>query len=172
LFYLKKEIQMPLPATKTVKVYTNSRTGTPDHVDVLYKRNPDGLTYSESVATDVSIPELVIPDVTLNGLNMNPELALGAKTVTLTLSTGVGSVAIPDTANRVGVKPVVSTAVRIGLEAPEASGTATGDAIAAALKKGLPVATTVWTWFNISDGTDRVLYLKGGTSDVVDVAVM
>jgi len=100
------------------------------------------------------------------------DLVVGAKSITLTMSTGTGSVPIPDTAHIVGVKPVSSTAMRVGMEASEADGTATGTAAAADLKKGVPVDAAVWTWFNIGLGTGRVLYVKGGASDVIEVATM
>lgn len=117
---------------------------------------------------------------TVNGVNMaevylaDPDLVTGAKSLTLTLSSGVGSVPIPDTAHLVGVKPSsAATAVRVGLEAPEADGTATGTAVAADLKKGIPVDNDQWTYFNIGTGPiSRVLYVKGGTSDTVQVVVM
>jgi hypothetical protein len=100
------------------------------------------------------------------------DLEIGAKSLALTLDTGVGSVPIPDDAKVVGVKPVSSTAIRVGLEAPEADGTKTGVAVAGDLKKGVPVDPAVWTWFNIGAGKDRTLYVKGGTADVLEVVVM
>lgn len=100
-----------------------------------------------------------------------PDLCVGTKSIAITLSSGVGQVPIPDTSRIVGVLPVTNT-VRIGLEAVEADGAATGTATAAALKKGCPVGVSVMTWFNIGPGTGRNLYLKGGTSDVVEVVVM
>lgn len=100
------------------------------------------------------------------------DLRLGAKSLALTLSAGVGSVALPDSALVVGVKPAVSATVRIGLEAPEADGTKTGNAALTDLKKGLPVDAGVWTWCNIGQGAGRTLYFKGGASDVIEVAVM
>jgi hypothetical protein len=99
------------------------------------------------------------------------DLALGAKSITLTLSSGVGQVPIPDTAKIVGVCPVSSTTIRVGLEAPEADGTATGTAVASDLKKGFGVTAAVFTYFNVGTGVSRVLYLKGGASDVVEVEV-
>lgn len=104
--------------------------------------------------------------------SLTPDLALNTKSLLLTLSSGVGQVPIPDTAKIVCVKPVASTSVRVGLEAPEADGTATGTAVAADLKKGFPLDVSVWTNFNIGTGTSRILYLKGGASDVVEVVVM
>jgi hypothetical protein len=104
--------------------------------------------------------------------SLTPDLALNTKSLLLTLSSGVGSVPIPDNAKIIRVKPIASTAVRVGLEAPEADGTATGTAVAADLKKGCPCDVSIWTDFNIGVGTSRVLYLKGGTSDVVEVVVM
>lgn len=104
-------------------------------------------------------------------LSLMPDLKLGAKSLALTLSSGVGSVPIPDTATIVGVSPVSSTSIRVGLEAPEANGTKTGAAAESDLKKGIPVLSAVWTWFNIGLGTSRTLYVLGGTSDVVEVVV-
>ena len=101
-----------------------------------------------------------------------PDLEIGAKSLLLTLSSGVGQVPIPDTAKIVGVKPIGSTAIRIGLEAPEADGTATGTASATDLKKGCPCEVSVFTWFNIGVGKSRTLYFKGGATDVIEVVVM
>lgn len=105
-------------------------------------------------------------------VSIDDDLKIGAKSIALTLSGGVGSVPIPDTATLVGVKPVSSTSIRVGLEAPEADGAATGDATAADLKKGCPVDAGVWTWFAIGIQAGRTLYVKGGTSDVLEVAVL
>lgn len=105
-------------------------------------------------------------------VRITPDLKIGAKSLALTMSTGTGSVPIPDTATIVGVSPVSSTAIRVGLEATEANGTATGAAAASALKKGIPVLAAVYTWFNIGLGTSRTLYVSGGASDVVEVVVM
>jgi hypothetical protein len=127
-----------------------------DHVDLLCLLNPDGKTYSFAMAP----------------IDIRSDLKIGAKSLALTLSSGVGSVPIPDTATLVGVKPVSSTSIRVGLEAPESDGSKTGTAVSSDLKKGVPVDATVWTWFNIGVGTSRVLYVKGGTSDVVEVSVM
>lgn len=105
-------------------------------------------------------------------LDLRSDLKIGAKSLALTLSAGVGSVPIPNTCSVIGVKPVSSTAIRVGFEAPEADGSATGNAVAADLKKGVPVDSAVWTWFKVGLGTDRILYVKGGTSDVLEVVVM
>lgn len=101
-----------------------------------------------------------------------PDLMESAKSVTLTLAEGVGTVAIPDDCHIVGVKPTSSTAVRVGMIATEAAGTATGAAALTDLKKGCPVEAAVWTWFEIGRGTGRTLYVRGGTSDEVAVAVL
>jgi len=102
----------------------------------------------------------------------NPDLAIGAKSLELTLSSGVGQVPVPDTAKIVGVKPVSSTAIRVGLENPEANGAATGTAVAGDLKKGVPVDAAVWTWFLINTGSGRVLHVMGGASDKLEIVVM
>lgn len=110
---------------------------------------------------------------TIGAVYTAQDVKIGAKSLALTLSSGVGSVPIPDAATVVGAKPVSSTSIRVGLEAPEADGTATGNATAGDLKKGIPVDAAVWTWFSLGGtGTTRVLYVKGGASDVVEVAVM
>ena len=106
------------------------------------------------------------------GVSLGHDIALGAKSLALTLSSGTGSVPIPDTCHFIGVKPVSSTAIRVGLEAPEADGSATGAAAASNLKKGVPVDAAVWTWFNVGTGSSRTLHVLGGTSDVLEVAVM
>lgn len=105
-------------------------------------------------------------------VDISGELAVGTKSLALTLSSGTGSVPIPDSAHLVGVKPVSSASIRVGLEAPEADGTAIGAAVAADLKKGCPVEAAAWTWFSIGFGTARTLYVMGGASDVVEVVVM
>lgn len=105
-------------------------------------------------------------------VSLENDLELGAKSLALTLSSGVGSVPIPDSAKIVGVKPVSSTAIRVGLEAPEADGAATGTAVAGDLKNGVPVDAAVWTWFGVQEGTSRILYVSGGASDVLEVVVM
>jgi hypothetical protein len=118
---------------------------------------------TKQLSNGVSAEEIVFAE---------PDLATGAKSLALTLSSGVGSAPIPDTAHIVGVNPVSSTTIRVGLEAPEANGAATGNAVTADFKKGVPVDATVWTWFNLGVGISRVLYLKGGTSDVVEVCYL
>jgi len=105
-------------------------------------------------------------------VSLTPDLTLEAKSLALTLSSGVGSVPIPDTATIIGIKPLNSTSVRVGLEAPEADGTATGTASATDLKKGCPCDVSVFTWFNIGVGKSRTLYFKGGATDVIEVVVM
>lgn len=105
-------------------------------------------------------------------VSLENDLELNAKSLTLTLSSGVGSVPIPDAAKIVGVKALSSTSIRVGLEAPEADGAATGTAVAGDLKKGVPVDAAVWTWFGLIDGASRILYVKGGASDVLEVVVM
>lgn len=106
---------------------------------------------------------------TIGKVDLTADLAIGASSLALTLSSGVGSVPIPNTAKLVGVKPVSSTSIRVGLEAPEADGTATGTANSESFNLGIPVDAAVWTWFNIGVGTDRVLYVKGGASDVIEI---
>lgn len=108
----------------------------------------------------------------MSRVNLKQDLILGAKSLALTLSSGAGSVPIPDTCQIVGVKPVSSVSIRVGMEAPEADGSATGAAAASDLKKGCPVDAAVWTWFAIGPGTARVLYVIGGASDVLEVAVL
>lgn len=105
-------------------------------------------------------------------MGYRPDLALGAKSLALTCAAGVGQVPIPDTAHLIGIKPAATT-VRVGLEAPEADGVATGTALAADLKKGCPCDQNVWTWFYLGIGTNRILYVKGaGAADVLEVAIL
>jgi hypothetical protein len=99
-----------------------------------------------------------------------PDLTENAKSIKLTLNTGVGSVPVGPNVQIVGVKPLISTAVRVGLVAPEADGTKTGAAVAADLKLGVPVDAGVWTWFFVGKGGERTLHVKGGASDEVEVA--
>lgn len=231
---------MANPETKVIKVW--SRNGK-DSVDVLYKLNDDGETYSQSVVssgggseaatiadgadvaqgttTDAPASTTVVQTIAasnvikllkgllnffivlskgagntdsttlrvvtaadgplnttqaailtkLGAVGLLPDLATGAKSLTLTMSTGTGSVPIPDTAHLVGIKPV-STTMRVGLEATEADGTKTGAAVANDLKKGVPVDNGSYTWFNVGLGVSRTLYVAGGTSDVCEVVVM
>lgn len=58
----------------------------------------------------------------MSRVNLKQDLILGAKSLALTLSSGAGSVPIPDTCQIVGVKPVSSVSIRVGMEAPEAGG--------------------------------------------------
>lgn len=111
----------------------------------------------------------------IGSVHISQDLKVGAQSIALTVSSGsvVASVPIPSTATVVGVKPVSSTAIRVGLEAPETDGAATGTAVAANLKKGVPVDAAVWTWFSLGGaGAGRILYVKGNTNDVVEVVVM
>jgi len=111
---------------------------------------------------------------TANPLPMSPlpDLKLGAKSITLTMSSGTGSVAIPDTATCIGVKPS-STTMRVGLEAPATSdGTHTGAAALTDLAKGCPVDSGQYTWFYLGVGASRTLYVAGGSTDVIEVVVM
>ena len=106
-------------------------------------------------------------------VSLENDLELGASSVVLTMSDGVGSVPIPNKVKIIGVKPASSSTMRIGLEAPSAASTATGNAASSDLSSGVPVEPAVWTWFNIgSDVSGRVLYVKGGASDVITVVVM
>jgi hypothetical protein len=105
--------------------------------------------------------------------NLIPDLVLGAKSLALTLAAGVGSAPIPASAHTVGVRTVSSVAVRVGLEAPEADGTASGVTTADTdFKKGIPILdAAVWVWFALGPGS-QTLYLKGGTTDVVEICFM
>lgn len=103
--------------------------------------------------------------------NLIPDLVTGAKSLALTLAAGVGSAPIPSTAHIVGVKPVSSTTMRIGLEAPEVDGTASGTATAADFKKGIPVDVAVYTWFTLGPSA-QTLYVKGDATDVIEVCFM
>ena len=105
-------------------------------------------------------------------ISLTPDLKLGAKSLVLTLSAGVGSFPIPDSCTIVGLKPDTSILIRAGLEAPEAIGTKTGAAAETDLKKGITVVPALWTWFQVGPGSGRTMYLKGGASDILEVAVM
>lgn len=122
-----------------------------------------------------SLPVTVASDqgaLTVSGsVSLPTDLKTGAKSLSLTMGAGVGSVPIPDTATIVGVKPAATT-MRVGLEAPALDGAATGTATAGALALGVPVDSGGYTWFNIGSGASRTLYVRGGTSDVIEVVVM
>ena len=111
-------------------------------------------------------------NATIGAVNLTADLSLGAKSVALTLSSGTGTAEIPNTAKIIGVKPLSSSTIRVGMEATEADGAATGTATAADFKKGVPVDAAIWTWFNIGTGTGRSLYVRGGSSDVVEICFM
>jgi len=158
-------------ADKTITIHDYPSSA---HVEQLYHDNGDK-TYAQVVHVEgdsVGLTNTELRADPVPAIDLRSDLKLGAKSLALTLSSGAGSVPIPDTCSIVGVKPVVSTTMRVGLEAPEADGSDTGAADAAELKKGVPVDATVWTWFNLGLGTSRVLYVIGGASDVVEVVVM
>jgi hypothetical protein len=108
---------------------------------------------------------------TIGGINLTTDLRVGAKSLTLALISGEGSAPIPDTARFVGVRPV-STTMRVGLEAPEAEGSASGNAAASDLKKGVPVHSEEWSWFNIGPGQGRTLFVKGGSTDEIVICLI
>jgi hypothetical protein len=99
------------------------------------------------------------------------DLSINTKTVRLTLSSGAGSVEISDDAVYVCIKPVSSATIRVGLTPVEATGTATGNAVLADFKKGVTIDAAVWNSFKLDSGQGRKLYITGGASDVMDIAV-
>lgn len=100
-----------------------------------------------------------------------PDLCLGAKSMSLTMSGGVGSVPLPDSCRLVGLKPA-STTMRVGLEPVEANGAGSGASSWINMRTGVPVDSDQTTWFNIGQGFGRTLYFRGGASDVIEVIVM
>jgi hypothetical protein len=104
--------------------------------------------------------------------DVTQDLSVNTKTVRVTLSSGVGSVEIGDEVVYICVYPVSSSSIRIGLAPIEAIGTATGNAVLGDLKRGINnIKPAEWTSFRIDSGQNRKLYITGGASDVVDVAV-
>jgi hypothetical protein len=99
-------------------------------------------------------------------------LQLGAKSLALTLSSGVGSCPIPDGTKEVWIKPSASAACRVGLEAPEADGAKTGNAALSDLKKGIPVDDSVWTKFIVSPEINKTLYVKGASAGVLEIVMV
>ena len=115
--------------TKLLRLFVNDGDG---YIDVPFADNGDG-TNSPAVALGSG------GGVAIDGsVELRSDLRIGAKSVTLTMSTGTGSVYIPAELSIVGVKPVSTDVMRVGLEAPEAKGTKTGAAAEADLKKGVP----------------------------------
>jgi hypothetical protein len=104
--------------------------------------------------------------------SLGVDLTLYAKSLTFTLSGGLGSVLVDDNAHLMGFQPVSSTTMRVGWEAPEADGTKTLSAVASDFKKGFPLPAAQYTYVKIGKGTSRTLYLKGGTSDVIEILYM
>lgn len=99
------------------------------------------------------------------------DLQLGAQSLTLTLAgDGTASAPIPDDDTLVGV--YTSNDMRLGLEAPEADGTATGAAVAGDFNKGIPAITGQWTWYKIGTGTSRRVYFLGTAAHTVKVVTM
>ena len=90
----------------------------------------------------------------------------------LTLSSGTGSAVIPDDARQVWVRPGTGAACRVGLEAPEADGSKTGNAALTDLKKGVPVEAVTWTKFLLPLYPTKTLYVKGGASDTIEIVFM
>lgn len=129
------------------------------------------MSLPDNFTSQIGTVALSASTASIGSVGLTPDLAVGAKSITLTLASGSGAVPIGDGVHIVGVKPTASgsAGTRIGLEAPEADGTATGTAAASALKKGVPVDAAVWTWFQVGTGTGRTLYVKGGASDVIEV---
>jgi hypothetical protein len=103
--------------------------------------------------------------------DVTQDLSVNTKSVRLTLSSGSGTVEIGDDVVYVCVKPVSSSAIRICLAPVDVIGTATGNAVLGDLKRGVTVDPATWTSFRIDAGQNRKLYITGGASDVVDVAV-
>jgi hypothetical protein len=98
-----------------------------------------------------------------------PQLTMNAKSLALTMSSGVGSCPIPTGVSRVGVYPTAAATFRIGLVAPEAQGAATGNAALTDLKLGVAVPAAAWTWFDIPAGVSTI-YFKAGSAEVTQVA--
>lgn len=102
-----------------------------------------------------------------------PGLLPGVKSITLTLSTGAGSVPLDAGVTRVGIYPAASAAGRIGLgEAPVAIGTKTGTAASSDLTLGMPLVDQTWQWFDVSLQATTTLYFIGATSGVFTVVEM
>jgi hypothetical protein len=136
--------------TKTIRAF-DSKSG--DYVDEQVHVNPDN-----------TVTELV---------GLSSDLSLDAKSLTLTTETNVGSVPIPDTVRYLGVYPKTGTDWRVGLEAPEVDGAATGNVLVTAFKKGNPVPDTTWTYFTLPEGTGRVLYVRNSlASGTIGIAIL
>jgi hypothetical protein len=94
-----------------------------------------------------------------------------AKSLLLTLSSGVGSVAVPDSAKMARVRAPSSATVRVGTAAPEAQGTATGNAALTDLKLGITVPLDENLWIELPPGTNRHFYFYSTVAaDTVTVA--
>lgn len=157
------------------KVYMNG-TGTGTDIDPYIPANnvtvAAALPAGDNNVGNVDLASAIPAGTnTIGKVDLTPDLVVGTKSLLLTMSTGAGQAPIPNTAKIIGVKPT-STTMRVGFEALEANGTATGTALAADFKKGCPVDSGQYTWFNVGTGTDRVLYVIGGTSDTIEIVYM
>lgn len=102
-----------------------------------------------------------------------PGLVPGVKSITLTLSTGAGSVPLNAATKLVGIYPAAAAAGRIGLgEAPVAIGTKTGTAASSDLTLGMPLVDSTWHWYDVALVADTTLYFIGATSGVFTVVVV
>lgn len=95
-----------------------------------------------------------------------PAIALGAKSVNLTLSASAGQAAIADSTRMISLYTTAS-AVRFGFEVPATSaGSSTGgSATSADFKNGIPLLpVSTWLTYNIGYGVNRVLYFTSGSA--------
>lgn len=100
-----------------------------------------------------------------------PDLVSDASNVKIVLANYIGTVAVPDTARRLGFYTSSST-VRIGFEAPAVlSGSATGSAVVLSdWKLGMPLQKETWNWFTVGYGSSRTLYFRSGSpSDTIEI---
>ena len=105
-------------------------------------------------------------------LDLRPDLKLGARSVVLQLTTGSGSVSIPEDASIVGVKPWGTESIRCGLELPSPdNGPLSGNLSVDDLKNGFPLDPDIWTYFNIGPDENRTLYFIGDNGHYVSIVV-
>ena len=109
-----------------------------------------------------------------NQVALNPDLALLASNLILTLSNSKGSAVLANTSKVLGVY-TSSSSIRVGLELPDTTtGSCSGSAaVTADWKKGALVESNEWNWYNVGYGVSRVVYfMSGSPADTVKLIQM
>jgi len=102
-----------------------------------------------------------------------PGLTEKSKSITLTLSSGAGSLVLPVDTTRIGIYPAASADGRCGLgTVPVAIGAKTGAAASSDLTLGMPLVNTTWHWFDVALRADTTLSFIGAASGVFTIVVV